>query len=245
MPHSSTYLPMHIRREILLDDNELESELQKMTDRYVDELAQDLGDCVSLIKFQYSRLVVDPERFRDERKEIMATVGMAAVYSSTSEGKPLRPFKEDEKELLLKTYYDPYHQEFENKTTEIINEVDKCLIIDLHSFPSKPLPYELIKKTLRPDFCIGTDDYHTPIKLVRFAEKFFQEAGFSTKINEPFAGTFVPSQFYQNDKRVKSILLEINRSLYMDEKSGEKNSGFFKIRDLINEFIRTLANFFA
>ena len=53
VPHSSTYLPMHIRREILLDDNELESELQKMTDRYVDELAEDLGDCVSLIKFQY------------------------------------------------------------------------------------------------------------------------------------------------------------------------------------------------
>jgi N-formylglutamate amidohydrolase len=237
IPHSSTYIPMHIRREMLLDDNELESELLKMTDRYVDELAEDLDGYVSLIKFQYSRLVADPERFRDESKEIMAPVGMAAVYSSTSEGKPLRHVKEDKKELLLKTYYDPYHQEFENKATEIINEFGKCLIIDLHSFPSKPLPYEFIQEEIRPDFCIGTDKYHTPKALVNFAENFFQKAGFSTKINEPFASTFVPLRFYQKDKRVNSIMIEINRSLYMDEKSGEKNSGFFKIRDLINEFI--------
>jgi N-formylglutamate amidohydrolase len=242
IPHSSTQLPINIRREMLINDNELESELLKMTDHYVDELAEDSRGYVSLIKFPYSRLVVDPERFRDESKEIMASVGMAAVYSSTSEGRPLRNVQEDERELLLKTYYDPYHQEFEDKTTEIINEFGKCLIIDLHSFPSKPLPYEIIQKNRRPDFCIGTDDYHTPKKLVSFAENFFQEAGFSTKINEPFAGAFVPLRFYQKDKRVISIMIEINRSLYMNEKSGEKNSGFLKIRDLINKFIEEVKN---
>jgi N-formylglutamate amidohydrolase len=241
IPHSSTHLPIEIRRDMLIDDNELESELLKMTDHYVDELAEDTADYVSLIKFPYSRLVVDPERFRNESKEIMASVGMAAVYSSTSEGKPLRHVKEDDKARLLKTYYDPYHQEFENKAAEIIYEFGKCLIIDLHSFPSKPLPYELIQNDERPDFCLGTDEYHTSEKLMRFAENFFRDAGFSTKINEPFAGTFVPLTFYQKDKRVGSIMVEINRSLYMDEISGEKTNGFFKIRDLINNFIRTLS----
>ena len=40
--------------------------------------------------------------------------------------------------------------------------------------------------------------------------------------------------------RVSSVMIEINRSLYMDEKSGEKNIGFHKISNLINEFIEEI-----
>ena len=41
-----------------------------------------------------------------------------------------------------------------------------CLIIDGHSFPALPLPYELNQTAFRPDFCLGTDDFHTPEELV-------------------------------------------------------------------------------
>ena len=47
---------------------------------------------------------------------------------------------------------------------------DHCLIIDGHSFPALPLPYELNQRAFRPDFCIGTDDFHTPEELVATVE---------------------------------------------------------------------------
>ena len=42
---------------------------------------------------------------------------------------------------------------------------NKVLIIDCHSFPKYPLPYELNQQTDRPEICIGTDSFHTSEKL--------------------------------------------------------------------------------
>ena len=38
IPHSSTHVPQSIRQTFVLNDHELDVELLKMTDRYVDEL---------------------------------------------------------------------------------------------------------------------------------------------------------------------------------------------------------------
>lgn len=45
--------------------------------------------------------------------------------------------------------------------TEKLKERDKVLIIDCHSFPDKPMNRDLIQESPRPDFCIGTDKFHT------------------------------------------------------------------------------------
>jgi N-formylglutamate amidohydrolase len=50
--------------------------------------------------------------------------------------------------------------------------------------------------------------------------------GYSVGIDRPYAGTMVPMAFYQMDRRVTSIMIEINRSLYMDELAGTKADGF-------------------
>ena len=45
---------------------------------------------------------------------------------------------------------------------ESLSANDHCLIIDGHSFPALLLTYELEQTAFRPDFCLGTDDFHTP-----------------------------------------------------------------------------------
>jgi N-formylglutamate amidohydrolase len=83
VPHSSTRIAGAVREWIVLDDDALDAELAAMTDAHTDLLARRISESVSgwrpwSFVNRLSRLVVDPERFPDER-EVMNSVGMGAV----------------------------------------------------------------------------------------------------------------------------------------------------------------------
>jgi hypothetical protein len=94
VPHASTRIPAAVRARIVLDDGQLDAELRAMTDAHTDRLAARTSERVATRRpwafvNGLSRLVVDPERFPDER-EVMNRAGMGAVYTRTSTGAPLR-----------------------------------------------------------------------------------------------------------------------------------------------------------
>lgn len=240
VPHASTYIPDDINKGLLLSDEELRDEILHMTDYFTDQLFSLEG--ATVYKSEVSRLVVDMERFRDNSDEIMSEKGMGAVYELTSNGEKLRHFYNKIREDLLITYYDPYHTGFNALADSLLEEHNQCLIIDCHSFPYRPLPYELDQNPERPDFCLGTCNYHTPESLIKFVQSRLSK-DYKVFINRPFAGTFVPGKYYLNDKRVMSLMVEVNRELYMDQFSGQKNEGFDIIKNLLNKILRELALF--
>jgi len=222
IPHASTDIPDHEREKLPIHDGELRRELLRMTDRYADELS-DLGAQATRLIYPVSRLVVDPERFADDDKEPMSGKGMGAIYTSTSHGRLLRADVSDgERQRLLQTYYFPHHAEFTRLVQNALDDCGRCLIIDAHSFPSSPLPCDLNQDADRPDICIGTDSFHTPRPLEQMAVGAFEGIGWRVKVNEPYAGTIVPERFLGVDSRVGSIMVEVNRALYMDENTGDK-----------------------
>jgi len=165
IPHSSAEVPADVRAQLLLEDDDLVGELRLMTDWYTDELfALPAAEAVT-VRFPVSRLVVDPERFEDPTAERMETVGMGAVYTKTSHGAPLRDKAEAarEREALLARYYRPHHAALEAATAAALTAHGRCLIVDCHSFPSTPLPYEFKvsadrwRVIHRPAVCLGTD----------------------------------------------------------------------------------------
>jgi len=238
IPHSSIVIPADVRSGIVLNDDELKREINSITDWFTDELAPDLP-CV---KYMFSRLVVDPERFRDVTHESMERVGMGAVYTKTSHGSPLRrELSHEQREHLLSKYYDTHHRIFEEAVSLQLKEHNRCTIIDLHSFPSKPLPYEANQSLNRPDICIGTDEFHTGHRLEHDLVKTFLSYGFTVDINFPFSGSFTPSKYYKADRRVQSIMIEINRSLYMNEVSVEKISAFDAVKEFLSNAICKLS----
>ena len=237
IPHASLNIPDKMRSNILLDGPELAEELMAITDRYVDELFAMSG--VRMIVSPVSRLLVDMERFRSDEDEVMAGVGMGAVYERTSGGKRLRDLTPAIREAIMREYYDPYHRAFEEAVAVCLNQYTRCVIIDCHSFPSRPLPYEVDQDPDRAEICLGTCDYHTPRQLMDFFQNWMLQH-FTVAVNRPFAGTFVPSRFYRREKRVSSIMIEVNRSLYMDETNGDKNNCFGRISELLKGSIQAL-----
>jgi N-formylglutamate deformylase len=124
---------------------------------------------------------------------------------------------------------------------DVAARLGACLILDCHSFPSVALPYELDQTGQRADFCIGTDPFHTPSSVRDVIVAAIKEAGYSVAIDVPFAGALVPLASYRRDRRVWSVMIEVNRRLYMDEHSGLKNRAFEQVRVLVGQLIAIAA----
>ena len=242
IPHSSEIIPSCERAKLAISDEELKRELLYMTDRYTDELF-DLGADAVPISYGYSRLVTDPERFpdNDKNKEPMVKKGMGAVYISTSNGDPLRRSLTDEEwQRLLQTYYWDHHGRLERSVREALDGNKQCLIIDAHSFPSSPLPCDRDQTPDRPDICIGTDPCHTPDRLQHAAVNAFRAEGWSVEVNRPYPGTMVPKDFLHKCDCVHSVMVEVNRALYMDEATGERSPQFGDVARKLQHALRTI-----
>jgi N-formylglutamate amidohydrolase len=120
----------------------------------------------------------------------------------------------------------------------------RCLVVDCHSFPRHPLPYELDQTLDRPDICIGTDPFHTPAELAEEVSEGFRLHGYTVALNRPFAGALVPAALYRSDANVAALMIEVNRALYMDEQTGAKSGRFNETRDMVGQVLARLAERF-
>jgi N-formylglutamate deformylase len=242
IPHSSLFIPGNERLTISLSDSELNEELLRMTDRYTDDLfstAVELGGV--LFVNRVSRLVCDPERFPDDESEPMAIKGMGAVYTKTSKGNPLRGnnFSLDDRRRVMEQYFNPYSKALEEVVTKTLKVFGKCLILDGHSFPSIPLPYEN-QNSNRPDICIGYDSFHASTDVVTKVKNICDDNKYTPGDNEPFSGSYVPLKYFQKESTVKSLMVEIRRGTYMDESTGSKSKQYDQTKNLIAEVIRKI-----
>jgi N-formylglutamate amidohydrolase len=211
-----------------------------MTDWYTDELfAQDDARFCPVV-FEYSRLVCDVERFSDDAREPMSARGMGAIYERTSDGRPLRNRMDSEaRNAYLARYYNPHHRKLQELVDGVLARQQHCLIVDCHSFGT-PLRCDFDQSLSRPDICIGTDSTHTPAELVRRIERACSAVGLSFFLNRPFAGTMVPLKHFGRDLRVKSVMIEVNRGLYIDLDTGSKLASFGSVREKIRGILLAL-----
>ena len=212
-----------------------------MTDSYTDELFAPKSEYMQTVVFPVSRLALDPERFEDDAQEVMAERGMGVIYARTSDGLLLREAPtENERKILIERYYKPHHLKLQESVDVCLQSFGRCVIFDCHSFPSVPLPYEDDQNPDRPDICIGTDEFHTPDALCQILKEAVARNGLSCEINRPFSGSIVPGKYYRRNSNVNSIMFEVNRGLYMNEKTGEKGVGFEKHQKTIGAILELL-----
>ena len=236
IPHASKHIPDEYLKFFTLSKKDLKIEMLKMTDHFTDELFDVSGDDIHQLKFSISRLLVDVERFEKDDLEPMFKVGMGCVYEKTNDGNSLKNVEHIKEELINK-FYKIHHENFTKIVDKKLIKNNKVLIIDCHSFPKNPLPYELNQTMDRPEICIGTDSFHTTEKLKKLFGQLFEDLNFTVKYNEPFKGSIVPLKFYNKDQRVQSLMIEVRRDLYMNEKSGEKIKKFNDIKSILQKII--------
>lgn len=227
VPHSSTLIPGHVMGQFVVSGEVLKSEVVRMTDHLTLELFGAANHLGPVVAAEVSRLVVDVERFPDDGDEPMAAKGMGAVYTRLADGGVLRgAVSPEERQRLLVHYYWPHHARFSTAVQDVLGTHGCCLIVDAHSFPSRPLPYEFDQSLSRPDICIGTDPFHTPPNVCQTFVECFEKQGFGVEVDRPFSGAIVPAAYYRKDRCVMSVMVEVNRDIYLNESTGLASVGF-------------------
>ena len=238
VPHASASLPN--QEGFIHNDEKIQQEITKLTDWYTDDLFYSETD--EMIVAPFSRIFCDVERFENDADEIMSKVGMGVFYERFDDNKLLRALTAELREDIIQNYYHPHHNALTLAVQTQLDLKDGCLIVDCHSFPSTPLLKGLDQSTNRPDFNIGTDTFHTPQDLIDRAVAYFKDKGYSLGIDWPYSGTIVPMEFYKKDKRVQSIMLEVNRKLYLKEPGKEKSDNYGATKEIVQGFLRAMKN---
>ena len=229
-PHGGKHIPDLAWGSLTVNEREVRQELLAMTDGHTDRMAHDIsghGLVASRFVNNLSRLVVDPERFPDETEE-MNSVGMGAVYTHGSQKQRIRVENKEISDRLLDLYFKPYSLALTYHVDNLLSRFGRMTILDLHSFASKALPYEIHQEQKRPQICLGIDNFHIDPEISREVQGKLEAMGYWVEVNQPFSGTYIPLKHYRTTKDVSSLMLEIRRDIYMDEFTGELNQQKYK-----------------
>jgi len=239
IPHASTFIPDGIN--FLLPKTEVRREAYMLADLYTDELIENSPDFRKIIA-PVSRIVCDTERFADDTLEEAAKYGMGAVYTHTHDGRKLKAelFAEKRQNFLHRWYY-PHHLKLSAAVRNSIQKSTKALIIDLHSYPTT---FDMlgIQNKLAPDICIGFDEFHCDISILQKIINWCFRHHYSCAVNNPFSGAIVPLEYYRKNRYVVSFMLEIRRTLYMNERTMRKKKNFAILQKNLNELMSELLN---
>ena len=216
VPHSSTCFP----EGAPFCFNDLNRDERLLIDYYTDELFVPDNVCEGIVSmvFPYCRLYCDVERLINDPLE---KVGLGISYSwMDPASKELRNFSTLADAFGL---YADFHALVAKKLTALPG---KTLLIDCHSFSA--LPNLLVSCPPDIDICIGynEDESFPGEEVIGMMVQHFQARGYKVGINAPFSNskTFsVPVEYH-------SVMIEVNKRLYMDEESLEKTSGFHRLR---------------
>ena len=230
VPHSSTSFPV----ESKVCFNDLDDEERLLIDYYTDNLfvpEQEANNICHMI-FPYCRLYCDVERLINDPLE---KDGLGISYSrwvpcQDRHGIVLRSYSVKNEAFAL---YADYHSDISKK---LVGLIGTTLLVDCHSFSA--LPNLLNSNPPDIDICIGYNDDETcPSKVViGNIVQYFMSKGYKVGINEPFSN----SKTFNVPVTYHSIMIEVNKRLYMDEHTLEKTEGFEKLTGIIQSLYALL-----
>lgn len=146
----------------------------------------------------------------------------------------------------LEQYYRPYHETLESLIAEAHYNFGQVWHINCHSMPaSSAYPRQAMAiagDKVRPaDFVLGDrDGTSCSVEFTRALKEFLKSLGYYVTVNDPFKGVELIEKFSSPAEGYHSLQIEINKSLYMNEDTGEKSKNYNKLKgdiEIMNQFI--------
>lgn len=140
-------------------------------------------------------------------------------------------------------YWRPYHDTLHQVLADNRTYFGEAILIDCHSMPREALDNLTRFGVKRPDIVLG-DRFGGSAgdEIVTQIEEIFRAHGLEVVRNTPFAGAYITKHYGRTSINQHAVQIEIDRSLYMDEKKIRPNGNFNAFRKIMDLVTAEIAN---
>ena len=253
-PHSGRDYPASFLRRAVLNA----SEIRSSEDAFVDQLYAAVPDYgAPLLTANAPRAYLDLNRGPDELDPALIegvrrnahnpriASGLGVVPRVVANGRQIYRGKLTlaEAHQRIAQYWRPYHDQLQTLLDESNNTFGEAILIDCHSMPHEALENIGPPGSARPDIVLGDRFGSTAAgSIVEQVEAAFASAGLRVARNMPFAGAFITQHYGRPSRQQHAIQVEIDRALYMNERTLKPNDNFEAFRTVLSGVIAEIAD---
>jgi len=249
-PHSGRAYPAAFLAQSKLNRDAIRSS----EDAYVDDLfAGAPGHGAPLIAARTPRAYVDFNRAPEELDPALidgvrrissnprVASGLGVIPRVVAGGRVIHDGKItlEQAHARITQHWRPWHDRLQTLLDESARLFGQSVLIDCHS-----MPHEALDNITgpRPDVVIG-DRFGASASpaLVHEVCEAFKAAGLRCVRNAPFAGAYVAQHYGKPARRQHAVQIEIDRALYMNERTLQKRDDFDDLRRLLDGVIARIA----
>lgn len=231
--------------------------LRSSEDAWVDELiaaAPEYG--VPILAARTPRAYVDLNRAVDELDPALiqgvrrgahnprVISGLGVIPRVVSNGRAIYrgrlPMEEARRRLVH--HWHPYHQTLQALLDRQVQQFGRAILIDCHSMPHEAIEGHARQLDAVPQVVLG-DRFGASCapEVIEAVETVFGESGLRVVRNTPFAGAYISKQYGRPARSQHAVQIEVDRSLYMDERSLVRHDGFDRLQEIMTRLIGEVA----
>ena len=255
-PHSGTDYPEDFGAAVAIEL------LRESEDSFVDELyagAPALG--ATLVAATFPRSYIDPNRsLLDIDASLLdapwpgpaipsrkTELGVGLIWRVLDSGEAIygRKLSVEEVKQRIVRFHQPYQRAVKDALDAAHEHFGAVWHINCHSMPAMSGRIsEEGPGNPRPDFVLGDRDGSTcEPEFTAIVAKTLRDMGYEVKINDPYKGVELVRAFSDPAAQRHSLQIEVNRRLYMDERTRAKAAGFDKLRSDIQRLLEALVRY--
>ena len=251
-PHSGRNYRSSVAEQSILDPIILRSS----EDAFVDELmdfAPTLG--IPLLCSEIPRAFVDLNRARNEldpaiidgikpigqNPRVMS--GLGVIPRVVANGKEIYSGKLSKEAAFerLENFWDPYHSKLTELLDRAYRQFGYSILIDAHSMPHEAVLNA--SASLRTSQIVLGDRFGATCspEIINDLIMLVANTGLRASRNIPFSGAFIVQRYGSPGLNRHAIQLEIDRSLYMDERKIQKLEKFHLLKDKLFNILKNFS----
>ncbi len=254
-PHSGSDYPASFIRRSQLDERTIRSSEDAFVDQLFDA-APEFGS--PLLCAGAPRAFVDLNRSVDELDPALiegvrrqgynprVASGLGVIPRVVANGRNIYSgrISMTEVQRRIDGYWKPYHTALQDLLDEASARFGRAVLIDCHSMPHEAMDGSAQRQGKRPEIVLG-DRFGAAAApdVVERIEAAFAGAGLTVTRNAPFAGAYVTQAYGRPSRMQHAIQVEIDRSIYMDERKVRPNRNFEAFRSLLRGVIAEIATY--
>ena len=254
-PHAGSVFPEGFLKNSALTEHELKIS----EDSFVTDIIKNASDNgIPLISLNLPRTFVDVNRDKVELDDSMfynapkttdvnsrrCRVGLGVLHRVVYQNKSIYNglLNYDEAMERIKNVYEPYHKRLKQLVDRCVRKFGFCLLVDCHSMPS--MICNIMNENKALDFCVcNLFGESCPDEISTKIYDELQKNDYRVEYNRPYAGAFITFNYCQPRKKIYTLQLEINRAIYMDEQSRQKNKQFQSVATHVSDSLVALGHF--